>query len=96
MKGSPDTPTIHLGVRRPNVALSEKVEHLLQYGGWMHSAPSMLQLAYHFDKMGMEHLPEYLAISSATWVAHLPPTRQSMTGKSRPNRNVFVGVYSLA
>ena len=71
MKGSPDTPTIYLGVRRPNVALSEKVEHLLQYGGWMHSAPSMLPISWPItrDKMGMEHLasiPGYL-VGASLW-----------------------------
>jgi len=30
MKGPPDTPTIHLGVRRPSRGTSQELEHLLQ------------------------------------------------------------------
>src|SRR5215471_744937 len=33
------------------------------------------------------------AISSAIWLAHLPPVRESITGKSKPNKNIFVGAY---
>src|SRR5207245_6493635 len=32
------------------------------------------------------------AISLATWVVLLCPTKQSITTKSKPNRNIFVGV----
>jgi hypothetical protein len=46
MQGSLDTPTIHLGGRRPNVALSEKIEHLCHYGGWMHSAASRVCISW--------------------------------------------------
>ena len=49
---------------------------------------------YHFDEIGMEHLASIPGLSRRlVFVAHLPPTRQSNTGKSQPNGNVFVGVY---
>ena len=41
----------------------------------------------------MEHLPEYLGYLVGYLGAHLPPLKQSITGKNKPNRNIFVAAY---
>jgi hypothetical protein len=49
---------------------------------------------YHFDEMGMEHLASIPGVSHRrAFLAHLPPTKQSVTGKHKPNKNIFVGAY---
>ena len=49
---------------------------------------------YHLDEMGYENLASIPGVSGRrAFVAHLPHRRQSITAKSKPNRNIFVGMY---
>jgi hypothetical protein len=49
---------------------------------------------YHFDEMGYENLASIPGLSRwRAFVAHLPLMKQSITAKSKPNKNIFVGVY---
>ncbi len=48
---------------------------------------------YHFDELGIDHLASIPGLSRRrAFLAHLPHNKQSVTGKNRPNKNVFVGV----
>jgi hypothetical protein len=48
------------------------------------------KLAYHFVWCP-KHRKRVITGTSASWMAHLPPTKQSITAIASPNKNIFVG-----
>jgi hypothetical protein len=48
----------------------------------------------HFDEMGFESLASISGLSGrCVFAARLPTLKQRITGKARPNQNIFVAAY---